>query len=202
MQCRWDKIEPPENSDEVVTLIVIVPEITQQAAVFSKVIHHLDQIYGTPEKRQPISVSKLIFKTSFNSLGKEMKHRIGKIKLFELIKSWLINIYGYIYFRTERGKKYLKQLVEMSDTLVIDGRINTVITGTAQQRLILQKALNQLEKNNEILYGLYVSGESIMSCYVRDLEDDHIHFVDGADGGYTQAAGILKQKIRDKLNAR
>ena len=202
MQCRWDKIEPPENSDEVVTLIVIASEITQQAAVFSKVIHHLDQIYGTPEKRQPISVSKLIFKTSFNSLGKEMKHRIGKIKLFELIKSWLINIYGYIYFRTERGKKYLKQLVEMSDTLVIDGRINTVITGTAQQRLILQKALNQLEKNNEILYGLYVSGESIMSCYVRDLEDDHIHFVDGADGGYTQAAGVLKQKISDKLNVR
>ncbi|WP_029280083.1 DUF3095 family protein [Pedobacter borealis] len=202
MQCRWDKIEPPENSDEVVTLIVIAPEITQQAAVFSKVIHHLDQIYGTSEKRQPISVSKLVFKTSFNSLGKEMKHRIGKIKFFELIKSWLINIYGYIYLRTERGKKYLKQLVEMSDTLVIDGRINTVITGTAQQRLILQKALNQLEKNNEILYGLYVSGESIMSCYVRDLEDDHIHFVDGADGGYTQAAGILKQKISDKLNAR
>jgi hypothetical protein len=66
----------------------------------------------------------------------------------------------------------------------------------------LQKELNQLEKNNEILYALYVSGESIMSCYVRDLEDDHIHFVDGADGGYTQAAGILKQKIRDKLNAR
>lgn len=202
MQCRWDKIEPPENSDEVVTLIVIASEIEQQAIAFSKVIHHLDKIYGTPEKRQPISVSKLIFKTSFNSLGKEMKHRIGKIRLFELFKSWLINIYGYIYFRTERGKKYLKQLVEMSDTLVIDGRINTVITGTAQQRLILQKELNQLEKNNEILYALYVSGESIMSCYVRDLEDDHIHFVDGADGGYTQAAGILKQKMRDKLNAK
>ncbi|MDQ0639652.1 hypothetical protein QF042_003217 [Pedobacter sp. W3I1] len=199
MQCRWDKIEPPENGDEIVTLIVIASEIEQQATVFSKVIHHLDQVYGSPEKRQPISVSKLIFKTSFNSLGKEMKHRIGKIKLFELIKSWLINIYGYIYFRTERGKKYLKQLVEMSDTLVIDGRINTVITGTAQQRLTLQNELDQLEKDDEILYALYVSGESIMSCYVRDLEDDHIHFVDGADGGYTQAAGILKQKIRNKL---
>lgn len=200
MQCRWDKIEPPENSEEVVTLVVIASEIAQQAAVFSKVILHLDQIYGSPEKRQPISVPKLIFRTSFNSLGKEMKHRLGKIKFLELIKSWFINVYGYIYFRTDRGKKYLKQLVEMSDTLVVDGRINTVITGTAKQRLALEQALNQLEKNNEILYAFYVSGESVMSCYVRDLEDDHIHFVDGADGGYTQAAGILKQKIRDKFN--
>jgi len=200
MQCRWDKIEPPENSEEIVTLIVIAQDYGQQADVFSKVIHHLDQIYGSPEKRQPISVSKLIFRTSFNSLGQEMKHRLGKIKLFELVKSWFINIYGYIYFRTDRGKKYLKQLVEMSDTLVIDGRINTVITGTAKQRLALAQVLNQLEKNNEILYAFYVSGESVMSCYVRDLEDDHIHFVDGADGGYTRAAGILKQKISHKFN--
>ncbi|QDW24536.1 DUF3095 domain-containing protein [Pedobacter sp. KBS0701] len=200
MQCRWDKIEPPENSEEIVTLIVIAQDYGQQADVFSKVIHHLDQIYGSPEKRQPISVSKLIFRTSFNSLGQEMKHRLGKIKFFELVKSWFINIYGYIYFRTDRGKKYLKQLVEMSDTLVIDGRINTVITGTAKQRLALAQVLNQLEKNNEILYAFYVSGESVMSCYVRDLEDDHIHFVDGADGGYTRAAGILKQKISHKFN--
>ncbi|GAA4214713.1 DUF3095 domain-containing protein [Pedobacter jeongneungensis] len=199
MQCRWDKIEPPENSEEIVTLIVIARDYRQQAEVFSKVIRHLDQIYGTPEKRQPISVSKLIFRTSFNSLGKEMKHRLGKIKFIELIKSWFINIYGYIYFRTESGKNYLKQLVAMSDTLVMDGRINTVITGTEKQRLTLQKALNVLEGKDEILYALYVSGESIMSCYVRDLDDDHIHFVDGAEGGYTQAAGILKQKIREKM---
>ncbi|RBQ11354.1 DUF3095 domain-containing protein [Pedobacter miscanthi] len=199
MQCRWDKIEPPENSEEIVTLIVVAGDFTKQAAMFSQVIHCLDQIYGTPEKRQPISVSKLIFKTSFNSLGKEMKHRLGKIRLFELLKSWFINIYGYIYFRTESGKNYLKQLVAMSDTLVIDGRINTVITGTEQQRLALQKELDIMEAKNDILYGLYVSGESVMSCYVRDLVDDHIHFVDGAEGGYTQAAGVLKQKIRSKI---
>lgn len=196
MQCRWDKIKPPENSEEVVTLIVVARDCKRQAEVFSKVIAGLDRIYGSPEKRRPISIPKLIFNTSFNSLGREMTHRLGKIKFFELIKTWLINAYGYIYFRTESGKKYLKQLVEMSDTLVIDGRINTVITGTEKQRHALQDALNQLENNNEILYALYVSGESVMSCYVRDLEDDHIHFVDGADGGYTKAAGILKQKIK------
>jgi len=199
MQCRWDKIEPPENSEEVVTLIVVAQKGEQQAEVFSQVIQHLDEIYGTPEKRQPISVPKLIFKTSFNSLGKELKHRFGKVRIFEFIKSWVINMFGYIYLRTASGKKYLKQLVEMSDTLVIDGRINTVITGTVGQRLALQAELNKLEQNNSILYGLYVSGESIMSCYVRDLEDDHIHFVDGAEGGYTNAAGVLKQKIRERL---
>ncbi|TCD12135.1 DUF3095 domain-containing protein [Pedobacter frigidisoli] len=196
MQCRWDKIEPPENSEEVVTLIVIAKDCTKQPEIFSRVIRHLDEIYGAPEKRQPISIPKLIFRTSFNNLGKEMRHRLGEVKFFELIKTWVINAYGYIYFRTDSGKKYLKQLVEMSDTLVIDGRINTVITGTEKQRLSLQNALNILEDEGEIVYALYVSKESVMSCYVRDLEDDHIHFVDGAEGGYTKAASVLKLKLK------
>jgi hypothetical protein len=195
MQCRWDKIEPPENTEEVVTLIVLAQHGEKQAEAFSQVIKHIDNIYGAVEKRQPISIPKLIFKTSFNNLGREMRHRIGEIKFVELLKTWLINLYGWVYFRTEKGKNYLKQLVEMSDTLVIDGRINTVISGTTRQRLDLQKVLNQLEEQQIILYGLFVSRESIMSCYVRDLSDDHIHFVDGSEGGYTQAAGVLKQKL-------
>ena len=83
----------------------------------------------------------------------------------------------------------------MSDTLVIDGKINTVISGTAQQRELLEAALSKIERDGEIFYGLYVSNESIMSCYVRNMDDRHIHFVDGAGGGYTHAAGVIKQKI-------
>ncbi|MGH2553391.1 MAG: DUF3095 family protein, partial [Chitinophagaceae bacterium] len=71
----------------------------------------------------------------------------------------------------------------------------TVISGTRQQREQLQNALDELENNGEINYGLFVSDESIMSCYVRNLNEDHIHFVDGSDGGYTKAAGVLKKKI-------
>jgi hypothetical protein len=86
----------------------------------------------------------------------------------------------------------------MSDTLVIDGRINTVISGTAQQRELLETALSKIERDGEIFYGLFVSKESVMSCYVRNMNDRHVHFVDGAEGGYTKAAGVIKQKIIGK----
>lgn len=201
MQCRWDKIQPPEHSEEVVTLIAIAQDNEKQAEIFSKIIHHLDQIYGSPEKRKPISIPKLVFRTSFNNLGREMRNQLGKIKWLGLVKNWFVNMYAFVYFRTDSGKRYLKQLVEMSDTLVIDGRINTVITGTEKQRIDLQQALQHLEDKGEIAYGIYVSGESVMSCYVRDFEDEHIHFVDGADGGYTKAAGVLKQKLKAKPTA-
>ncbi|MET4083425.1 hypothetical protein ABIB40_003396 [Pedobacter sp. UYP30] len=200
MQCRWDKIEPPKTNNEIVTLIVVSRDHVHQANCFAAVISFIDKIYGMPEMRQPISVSKLVFKTSFNNLGREMKSQLGKINILKLLKTYLTNFYGYVFFRTEKGKKYLRRLVEMSDTLVVDGRINTVITGSETQRSALVKALDKMEKNSEILYGLHISSASVMSCYVRDLEDDHIHFIDGAEGGYTKAAAVLKKKINSLIN--
>ncbi|MEL1246324.1 DUF3095 domain-containing protein [Flavobacterium sp. DGU11] len=200
MQCRWDKIPPPFDKEEIVTLLVVSRNVEHQPTVFSKVLEKMDELYGPPENRQPISVAKLKLKTTFSRLGTEMRARLGGIQWFRLLSTWLVGLYGYFWFSTKRGKKYLKSLVEMSDTLVIDGKINTVITGSSKQREALQKLLDKMEADGAVLYGLHVSTASIMSCYVRNLEDGHIHFVDGSEGGYTQAARMLKEKLAMQHN--
>ena len=194
MQCRWDKIKPPENYDEVVSLLVTARDGVKQAPAFKKVIDKLDEIYGTPERRKPISIPMLKLKATIEKIRFEMRIRFQRFKPFYLLFQWIKMSLGYFYFRTKKGKKYLNELVDMSDTLVIDGKINTVISGTSQQRELLKAELDKLEKAGDINYGLYVSKESVMSCYVRNLNEDHIHFVDGAEGGYTKAAGMLKRK--------
>ncbi|MFT5385627.1 MAG: hypothetical protein ACI81W_003035, partial [Saprospiraceae bacterium] len=65
-----------------------------------------------------------------------------------------------------------------------------------RQRVSLTNELEQLEKEGDLYFGLHVSQESVMSCYVRNRDDQHIHFVDGSQGGYTQAAIMLKKKLR------
>jgi len=197
MQCRWDTIPPPQNKQEIVTLLVIARDVNKQAEAFKKILQKLDELYGTQEARQPISIARLKLKTTFRRLGLEMRVQLGRIKWPELIKNWLVTFSWYLYFSTNKGKSYLKSIVEMSDTLVIDGKINTVITGTAAQRAKMQKLLDEMENNGDIVYGLHISSASVMSCYVRNLEDDHIHFVDGSDGGYTQAARVLKAKLKN-----
>ncbi len=195
MQCRWDRIKPPQQYDEVVSLLVTARDREKQAPAFKKVIDTLDVIYGAPEKRKPISVPMLKLKATFEKITLEMRVKFGGFKPTYLLHKWVTTLLGYFYFRTKQGKKYLVQLVDMSDTLVIDGKINTVISGTTSQREELQSALNDLENEGHISYGLYVSKESVMSCYVRNMNEDHIHFVDGAEGGYTKAAGMLKRKF-------
>lgn len=197
MQCRWDKISAPGDLNEILTLLVIVPDVNRQAISFSKVIKSIDDIYGEIKNRQPISIEKLKLNSTFDRIKIEMRNTIGKIKILSMLKTWLATSIGKLYFLTRSGKKYLIRLVEMSDTLVIDGKINTVISGNENQRIRLMKVLDSLERKGEILYGSYVSNASIMSCYVRDMKNEHIHFVDGADGGYTKAAAILKGKLRE-----
>lgn len=198
MQCRWDKIKPPENYDEVVSLLVISQPGIKQSEAFKAVIDALDRIYGDPQKRKPITISKLKLKATLKKIGSEMRVRLGGYKPLYLIRTWFTVLLGALYFRTKPGKTYLMQLVDMSDTLVIDGKINTVISGTVRQREELEMALNELEAAGLIRYGLYVSKESVMSCYVRGMDQNHIHFVDGAEGGYTNAAGVLKTKLFGK----
>jgi hypothetical protein len=195
MQCKWDRIKPPENNYEVVSLLVLARENIRQSHAFKLVMDEVDRIYGAPQTRRPITVSKLKMNPTFAKLALEMKARMGRFDFLYLCRSWGMVFLAPLYFRTKKGKNYLNSLVNMSDTLVVDGKINTVITGTDAQRQELESALNKLETDGIIVYGLYVSNESVMSCYVRNMNDNHIHFIDGAEGGYTRAAGVIKKKL-------
>ena len=202
MLCRWDEIPAPKLSKEVVTLLVVSQSPAIQANAFSRVMKLIGDIYGPPAQRQPLSIAKLRLKSTFTKLGPEVRSRAGKSNWLESLHNRYIGVLGYIYFRTPTGVAYLKNLVEMSDTLLIDGRINTVISGTTSQRHALERALDAMEINDEVLYGLHSSTASVMSCYVRNPQDGHIYFVDGSQGGYTMAARMLKFKIKKDLKNR
>ncbi len=195
MQCRWDRIEPPEDKEEVISLLVLAYSENLQAESFSKVIDCIDSIYGNVIARRAVTIGKLRLVPSLSRLKKEVQSQMQKMVFLRTITEWVKTIIGKFYFTTTKGKTYLNSLVELTDDLVLDGKINTVISGTIAQRKKLEKELDKLEAKQKIIYGLYASSASVMSCYVRDMDLKHIHFVDGADGGYTNAAAVLKRKL-------
>lgn len=195
MECRWDIVKPPKDMFEVVCLLAVVRNDEHQSILYKKVLDKIDEIYGLQQTRNPISTGRLKLQATLGRMNIEMRVKQGKFALWYLIENWLITLFGKIYFRyNQGGKYYLKRLVELSDTLTIDGKISTVITGTVKQRELLVASLNEMEQAGEIIFGWHTNKESVISCYVRDRLDQHIHFVDGSEGGYTQAAGMLKQK--------
>ncbi len=57
--------------------------------------------------------------------------------------------------------------------------------------------LDQCSADGGLRYGIDVADSALMTCLVTSATDDlHVHFVDGGDGGYTNAAKTLKTVAR------
>ena len=196
MECRWESIKPPENTQEIVCLLLTVCDDRRQAAIFSSVLRQIDAIYGPLERRSPVSLPRLKLQATLGKIGTEMRAKLGRVDFGYLVANWFLTRIGGLYFAlTREGANYLHNVVQWSDTLMIDGRINTIMSGTVGQRTALVETLHRLEEAGEIRFGIQVCAASVMSCYVRNRRDQHIHFVDGLGGGYTHAATMLKKKF-------
>jgi hypothetical protein len=201
LECRWDRIKPPASSLEVVCLLVEATDFKNQPAVYKDVLVKLDEIYGEADKRHPITLNRLKLLTTFNKFRKEMMTRYSNWNVGYFIKAFFETLIGRMFFKYNwkvndlKGKEYLEQVIAFSDTLTIDGRINTIVSGTSENRHRLLEYLNLQEKQGFLIYGHHVSKESIMTCYIENRKNNHIHFLDGSNGGYTEAAKELKPKM-------
>jgi hypothetical protein len=203
LECRWDKIKPPTEENEIVCYLIESLQPEEQIEVYRTVLQKIDEIYGDLEKRNPLSLERMKLLLSFQKIKKEMLLKYGKWKSNYFTISFIKTFLGRLFFRYNwklrdfEGKAYLSQLISNADTLTIDGRINTIITGKMDKRMLLLSYLKKAEEEGTLIYGHHISKESIMTCYIENRAAKHIHFVDGSDGGYTEAAKELKQKLQN-----
>lgn len=53
--------------------------------------------------------------------------------------------------------------------------------------------LTQMRDNNKIDFGIFETNQALMTCLLFDLESsEHLHFIDGDDGGFWSASAGLK----------
>ncbi len=199
MECRWDEIYPSQTEKKVICLLVNCNDEKKQAEIYGTIMNEINYVFGDLNNRNPITALKLRLNTSIEKIKKEMHVKFGKNKTSYLLNNWLITIFGKYYFKLfKAGKRYVYKVSQLSDTIMLDGSINTVISGTNKQVSRLQILLDDLESNNKIIYGLHTTHASIMSCYIQDRKEKHIHFVDGTEGGYTSAAIMFKEKLKNR----
>lgn len=70
-----------------------------------------------------------------------------------------------------------------------------------EQYAKLRDLLESNYKNGDIFYGLHSSDSALMTCMVFSRANDHLHFIDGNDGGYAIAAAQMKKQqksLRDR----
>ena len=89
---------------------------------------------------------------------------------------------------------YKEDLEAQTDYRKMDGTLRQVIAGTTDQRKQLEDYLQRECQRGRLVYGLDTSAEVMITCLVIQHEKEHVHFVDGAGGGYANAAKQLKAR--------
>ena len=95
-----------------------------------------------------------------------------------------------------KGKAYKNEVVANTDYRKFDEMLRMVLDLAPAQRDAIRKLLEREHAAGNIFYGLHESEEALMTCAIGSYSGDHIHFVDGAKGGYALAAKQLKAQIR------
>jgi Protein of unknown function (DUF3095) len=90
-------------------------------------------------------------------------------------------------------KTFMQQLVENSDFRKYDDGLRMILDCTPELERALVQRLAEAASAGVVRYGLHRQDAAMMTCFTPSvMRSDHVHFIDGARGGYASAATALK----------
>ena len=91
--------------------------------------------------------------------------------------------------------RYKRDLADNSDFRKFDDGLKMTIDVDADRLRRITERLETASQAGLCRYGLHQQESALMTCLVpTPLQRDHMHFIDGASGGYAAAALDLKRK--------
>lgn len=92
---------------------------------------------------------------------------------------------------------YLDELAQNTDSRKLDDSLRLVLDLDVVSVLRLKTFLQDGYEKGVLVYGLHEAGSALITCFVSDLQNgQHIHFVDGSDGGLASAAAEFKKRLQ------
>lgn len=112
--------------------------------------------------------------------------------LFEAFMAWVLIRTGLRVGGFD-ARRYARVVAANADFRKLDDGLKMTLDCDPQTHKRLDARLSRAAADGLIRYGIATQDEAMMTCIVPSiLTDDHLHFIDGAAGGYTQAATRMK----------
>ena len=207
LECRWNAV--PSKHGEMVSLLVaaVSPFESERTQTYTAALQAIQKIYGagnqivTPLGKESMSLGlserNLRAELSVKTAGKNFWARFKHLQWlrFETLLGAILMRCGLKFLNVD-FRRYKDDLISNSDFQKFDEMLRMVLSGTAAQRQTLVAWLEEQRQKNRLAYGLHTASEALVTCLIFDRNGGHIHFVDGAEGGYAKAASGLKAQLR------
>jgi Protein of unknown function (DUF3095) len=197
LSCRFEEIPAARG---LILSVLVVPARNADAGAFRKVIEDIIALVerspdagrpvppgGPPLRWPPAGVD---YEARAQRGGSLFERRAGVLAhtLFAyLIMRYGIKVGGFV------PKTYVQQVVENSDFRKYDDGLRMILDCTSELENALTQRLMQAASAGVARYGLHRQDAAMMTCFTPSaLRSDHVHFIDGARGGYASAATALK----------
>lgn len=108
--------------------------------------------------------------------------------------------YAVLRFRIRTGnfipQKYIDEVVANTDFRKYDDGLRMILDCTEDLAAELERGLSAAAARGVLRYGLHRQDAAMMTCFAPAVSrSDHVHFIDGARGGYASAATALKASL-------
>ncbi|HEY7747432.1 MAG TPA: DUF3095 domain-containing protein [Aestuariivirgaceae bacterium] len=199
LSCRWQPINAERG--EIVSVLV-VPQAKSRDADFTKLVGDVTAALG--DGARPVSANTLQFSWSPRGLKYEVLAAHGRSSfILRYLKLALFVMFGWLIFRfnvTVGGfnpQRYRADTARNSDFRKFDDGLKLTLDLDAVRLERLTRMLEDAKQRGIAYYGLHRQAQALMTCIVPSpLLRDHLHFIDGAGGGYAKAAEGLKLQMR------
>lgn len=115
--------------------------------------------------------------------------------LFETFMAWVLIRTG-LKLGGFDPRHYQRTVGQNADFRKFDDGLKMTLDCNEDTARAIETLLERARSDGILLYGMHRQDEAMMTCIVPSImQDDHVHFVDGASGGYTQAATQIKAAL-------
>jgi len=95
-------------------------------------------------------------------------------------------------------RRYKHEVTLNADFRKVAGMLRLIVDCTPAQADAAEAALAALHAAGQLDYGTHRASHAIMTCVTPDVDSgEHVHFIDGAEGGLYAAAGRFKTQRRE-----
>ncbi len=205
-ECRWQGVPSFHGHKLSLLVAAISRDAGENLASYQEVFDQIQTIYGDVASYHPLQAEKMQMAFDPRLLSHEWRVRTAGLAAVKRIAYFLkmlwMNVAGVYLFSRKLDTKsvqwshYRQELVENSDFRKFDGMLRMVMDGSEQQFERLQSYLEKQYRKGALVYGMHKSREALVTCIVQSYNGNHLHFVDGSDGGYALAARELKQRLK------